>query len=214
MATLRVTSGPAAGRTLTVDGRTVIGRSDADLEIDDDQMSRNHVAVEPLEDGVVVEDLQSTNGTFVNGERVVGRVTVTEDATLRAGNSEIVIEVPVSDRTRVRASRRPRPEQTVVVAEVEATATPMLTVRSGPLAGEELAIDRPILIGRGHGDLTLPDPAVSDRHAELRPVESGVVVEDLGSTNGTYLGQRKIDGPVQLDPGVPLRIGKTVLELR
>ena len=39
-------------------------------------------------------------------------------------------------------------------------------------------------------------------------------VEDLGSTNGTYLGQRKLDGPVPLEIGVPVRIGKTVLELR
>jgi pSer/pThr/pTyr-binding forkhead associated (FHA) protein len=40
------------------------------------------------------------------------------------------------------------------------------------------------------------------------------VVEDLGSTNGTYLGQRKLDSPVPMEVGVPLRIGKTVLELR
>jgi pSer/pThr/pTyr-binding forkhead associated (FHA) protein len=40
------------------------------------------------------------------------------------------------------------------------------------------------------------------------------VVEDLGSTNGTYLGPRKLDGPAAMEPGVPLRIGRTVLELR
>ena len=60
----------------------------------------------------------------------------------------------------------------------------------------------------------LEDDYASTRHARISLQDGVWVVEDLGSTNGTYLGQRKIDGPVQLDPGVPLRIGKTVLELR
>jgi pSer/pThr/pTyr-binding forkhead associated (FHA) protein len=213
MATLRVTSGPATGRTLTFDRRTVIGRSDADLEIDDDQLSRNHVAVEPIEDGVVVEDLQSTNGTFVNGERVAGRVTVREDATLRAGTSEIAIEVPVSEKTRVRAPREPRAEPTLIVSPPGATAAPTLTVRSGPLAGEKLAIDRPILIGRGSGDLTLADAAVSDRHAELRPGEPGVVVQDLGSTNGTFVDGERVTGAVTLTRDATVRIGSSEIAL-
>jgi FOG: FHA domain len=40
------------------------------------------------------------------------------------------------------------------------------------------------------------------------------ILDDLGSTNGTYLGQMRLTGPVPLEPGVPVRIGKTVLELR
>jgi pSer/pThr/pTyr-binding forkhead associated (FHA) protein len=40
------------------------------------------------------------------------------------------------------------------------------------------------------------------------------LVESLGSTNGTYLDRRKVDGPTPVQIGIPIRIGKTVLELR
>ena len=60
----------------------------------------------------------------------------------------------------------------------------------------------------------LTDDYVSTRHARIALQDGMWVVEDLGSTNGTYLGARKVDGPVALEPGVPLRIGKTVMELR
>ena len=52
------------------------------------------------------------------------------------------------------------------------------------------------------------------RHARLRPHEGAWLVEDLGSTNGTYLDSRKVTGPMVVPIGVPVRIGKTVLELR
>ena len=73
----------------------------------------------------------------------------------------------------------------------------------------------PVLIGRANDStLVLEDDYASTRHARISLQDGMWVVEDLGSTNGTYLGQRKLDGPVALEPGVQLRIGKTVLELR
>jgi pSer/pThr/pTyr-binding forkhead associated (FHA) protein len=72
-----------------------------------------------------------------------------------------------------------------------------------------------VLIGRAtDSTLVLTDDYASTRHARISLQDGRWVAEDLGSTNGTYLGQRKIDGPVPMDMGVPLRIGKTVLELR
>ena len=94
MATLRVISGPATGRIVTIDRRTVIGRINADLVIEDDQMSRNHAAVEPVEGGVVIEDLGSTNGTFVDGQRIDGPVRLTQDARLRVGTSDLALSIP------------------------------------------------------------------------------------------------------------------------
>jgi pSer/pThr/pTyr-binding forkhead associated (FHA) protein len=91
-----------------------------------------------------------------------------------------------------------------------------LLVTEGGLTGTRIGLTgAPVLIGRANDStLVLEDDYASTRHARIS-LQNGVwVVEDLGSTNGTYLGQRKIDGPVQLDVGVPVRIGKTVLELR
>jgi pSer/pThr/pTyr-binding forkhead associated (FHA) protein len=92
----------------------------------------------------------------------------------------------------------------------------ILEIVEGRDAGRQLQLDRPLDIGR---DQSMPvaltdDTQASRRHARVTPQNGGAVVEDLGSTNGTYLGQRKLDGPVPMEIGAPLRIGKTVLELR
>lgn len=90
-----------------------------------------------------------------------------------------------------------------------------LFVAAGPDAGKTFGIADNTVLGRdAEADVVLADRELSRRHARIRLENGGAVVEDLGSTNGTYLGQRKIDSPVPLEIGVPLRIGKTVLELR
>jgi pSer/pThr/pTyr-binding forkhead associated (FHA) protein len=91
-----------------------------------------------------------------------------------------------------------------------------LIVTEGGLTGTRIGLTgAPVLIGRANDStLVLEDDYASTRHARISLQDGMWIVEDLGSTNGTYLGQRKIDGPVPLEVGVPLRIGKTVLELR
>jgi FHA domain-containing protein len=91
-----------------------------------------------------------------------------------------------------------------------------LLVTGGDLMGTRISLTgAPVLIGRaGDSTLVLTDDYASTRHARISLQDGRWVAEDLGSTNGTYLGQRKLDGPVPMDMGVPLRIGKTVLELR
>jgi hypothetical protein len=91
-----------------------------------------------------------------------------------------------------------------------------LLVTAGDLMGTRITLTgAPVLIGRApDSTLVLTDDYASTRHARISLQDGMWVAEDLGSTNGTYLGQRKVDGPVPLDMGVPLRIGKTVLELR
>jgi pSer/pThr/pTyr-binding forkhead associated (FHA) protein len=91
-----------------------------------------------------------------------------------------------------------------------------LVVTEGSLQGTRIGLTgAPVLIGRANDStLVLTDDYASTRHARITLQDGLWIVEDLGSTNGTYLGQRKLDGPVPLEVGVPLRIGKTVLELR
>ena len=91
-----------------------------------------------------------------------------------------------------------------------------LIVTHGPLAGTRIALDaRPILVGRADDStLVLDDDFASTRHARIAQQGDEWYVEDLGSTNGTYLDQAKVAGPTRVPPGVPVRIGKTVIELR
>lgn len=92
-----------------------------------------------------------------------------------------------------------------------------LLVTQGALAGTRvsLADSRPILIGRADDStLVLDDDYASTRHARFSLQGEDWYVEDLGSTNGTYLDRAKVTGPTRVPLGVPVRIGKTVIELR
>ena len=89
-------------------------------------------------------------------------------------------------------------------------------VSAGSNAGERVDLDRaPILIGRGaDAAIRLDDDYVSTRHARIAASGDQWFVEDLGSTNGTYVGTVRITQPTTLSLGTQVRIGKTVLELR
>jgi pSer/pThr/pTyr-binding forkhead associated (FHA) protein len=91
-----------------------------------------------------------------------------------------------------------------------------LYVTAGSLTGTQIDLtDAPVSIGRADDStLVLTDDYASSRHARLTLREGNWYVEDLGSTNGTYLDRTKVTGPMLVPPGAPIRIGKTVLELR
>ncbi len=91
-----------------------------------------------------------------------------------------------------------------------------LVVTEGALAGTRISLEgRPIMIGRADDStLVLDDDYASTRHAKLSLRGNDWYVEDLGSTNGTYLDRAKVTGPSKVPLGVPIRIGKTVIELR
>ncbi|HEY5357703.1 MAG TPA: FHA domain-containing protein [Streptosporangiaceae bacterium] len=91
-----------------------------------------------------------------------------------------------------------------------------MVVTAGTLAGTVVGLsDMQITIGRADdATLVLTDDYASTRHARLFPQDGQWLVEDLGSTNGTYLDRQKVTQPTPVPVGVPIRIGKTVLELR
>src|SRR5690242_1896003 len=91
-----------------------------------------------------------------------------------------------------------------------------LVVTAGPLSGTKITLgEQPILIGRADDStLVLTDDFASSRHARLTNRGGQWYVEDLGSTNGTYLDQQRVQGPLLINPGQPIRIGQTALELR
>lgn len=92
-----------------------------------------------------------------------------------------------------------------------------LVITQGSLAGTTVPLnDQPITIGRApDSTIVLDDDYVSHRHARISPDAQGRwMVDDVGSTNGTYLDRQRITGPTPIANGVPIRIGKTVVELR
>ncbi len=91
-----------------------------------------------------------------------------------------------------------------------------VVVTSGTNSGATASLDHaPILIGRGSdAAIRLEDDYVSTRHARIAASGDQWFVEDLGSTNGTYIGTVRITQPTTITLGTQVRIGKTILELR
>ncbi|MGP5072297.1 FHA domain-containing protein FhaB/FipA [Arthrobacter rhombi] len=111
---------------------------------------------------------------------------------------------------------RKNPELAPEPAPPAKKAARTLAILEGPLTGTSLDLAAsPILLGRAQeATLVLEDDYASGRHARLFPQGSRWFIEDLGSTNGTYLGEHQLTRAQPVDIGQPIRIGKTVMELR
>src|SRR2546430_11131188 len=91
----------------------------------------------------------------------------------------------------------------------------VLVIVEGPGAGQEHALGGRVVAGRDpSAAIPLEDPESSRQHASITAQEGGAVVEDLGSTNGTFVGDERLSGSRVIQPGDRIRIGTTVLELR
>lgn len=123
---------------------------------------------------------------------------------------------------------RPRPQTPAPAAQppapAPAPAKPVKLNRSAPTslvvveggdAGRQVPLGGPLTIGRGEGnDVPLTDEYVSTRHARLVPHNGQWYVEDLGSTNGTYVAGARITRPTPVGARSTVRVGRTVVELR
>jgi pSer/pThr/pTyr-binding forkhead associated (FHA) protein len=126
-------------------------------------------------------------------------------------------ELRTSGAPRVPVSAKPKKARKAPAPDVRPRGgVSQLRVIEGSLAGTRIALtEKPILIGRANDStLVLTDDYASTRHARISENNGVWYLEDLGSTNGTYVGKSKVDGPVPLEAGVAIRIGKTVMELR
>jgi pSer/pThr/pTyr-binding forkhead associated (FHA) protein len=89
-----------------------------------------------------------------------------------------------------------------------------ILIQQEPIQGAERRVESRSTIGREGCDITVSDPDVSRRHAELAVAEGQLSIEDLGSTNGTFVNGERIDQPRRLNDGDEVRIGATVWILR
>jgi pSer/pThr/pTyr-binding forkhead associated (FHA) protein/tRNA A-37 threonylcarbamoyl transferase component Bud32 len=193
---LRVTEGSERGRRLSVDGELLIGREAPEDEGrfgDDPEISRRHARLSCNAEGrLEIEDLGSANGTFVNGERIDAPRTLDPGDVVRVG--ETVMEV----------LDRPRPAEELVVT-------------AGMEPGRRLRLGDELVIGRdvdGEGRLS-QDPRLSRRHARIVRGDGGrVVIEDLGSANGTFVNGERVEGRRALTAGDSVLVGTTTLELK
>ena len=133
MATLVITSAQHEGRRIEVSRELVIGRENVDVEIDDAELSRRHVAVRPKEGGLEVEDLGSRNGTRVDGTRIDGPTRIRHGAVLSVGMTVFAVEAPPAEAD-AGETRAHSPAQGTVVNQA-----PPRPAREATVAGERPA---------------------------------------------------------------------------
>ncbi len=130
--------------------------------------------------------------------------------TIRADLRNLAVSEP-------RKTKRARRQRAVAAQPVMQSGPPrQLVVTAGHLAGTRIALtSAPVLIGRAEDStLILDDDYASSRHARLTLQGNSYWLEDLGSTNGTYLDRTRVSTPVPVPALTPIRIGRTVFELR
>jgi hypothetical protein len=88
-----------------------------------------------------------------------------------------------------------------------------LVIHEGAGAGGEHSVEGELILGRDRGtaDLLIEDPGISRRHARVFPDNGALIVEDLGSSNGTYVNGERIAGPVEIGTGDEVQLGNTVI---
>lgn len=180
MAQLIVVSGEKKGKTLDLEGKDLfsVGRdSGNDFVLDHPDVSRKHAQLKKTPQGWLLADLGSTNGTKVDGKAVKERL-LTDGDKITFGAVMVEAKLP---------------------GQAGATKLGATKVRSAPPKlvgsdGKEVVLAKETtLVGRESGcDLVLPVESVSARHAELRITPQGVMLKDLGSTNGTFVNGQKV----------------------
>jgi ABC-type multidrug transport system ATPase subunit len=268
----------SCGATLKHDSGTVQlirkwiigGNPDCDLVVDDPRVSGQHCLLLEAEGGFLLEDLGSTNGTFVNDIRITARVKVTRADSITLGQSvpmpwpkqekpsfsrairigrepdnDISLDYPmisghharilvgggkaiIEDLGSMNGTAIGRPENkikrspltkddTVFFGSFRIPASRLLpgklTMGQTPQAelefkGQEMTLGR-----NPECDHMLDYPMVSWRHAKLSHIGGVITVEDLGSTNGTFVNGRRITGPVTVNQGDVISLGSYTLRL-
>lgn len=244
MATLVVRHPDGSESEHELSGELKIGRQEGtnDLVLAEGGVSRRHARF--FEEGgkVMVEDVGSANGTFVDGQRITGMTPLTPKSQVLLGDYEMRLKAssarpaaapPPSDNPRATrsmpAARRPapgaaaaggpsalakRPRPAAGAAPAEG-GPPVLKGLTGPWANQKFPVKGKLVVGRqAPASVVLEDDSVSRKHAQVEATPEGVVLRDLGSANGTLVnGEPAGTEEVVLRPGDIVSFGMVEMVL-
>lgn len=213
--------------------RVVIGRGEgADVRLPDPSVSHRHATLRQRGSDYLVVDEGSTNGTYVGAVRLAPQSprVVRDGDRIRVGHVELEVRLdPSAPATQSPLATRELALELVAAAMAASGAPPSVRVFARPrkapaddaasetAPSEELVLEelgRQYVIGRAQTcDLPLADPDCSRRHVSLVRRGNGLFVRDLGSKNGTRLGDEPLDPRKEhlWPPGVDLSLGNTLL---
>jgi pSer/pThr/pTyr-binding forkhead associated (FHA) protein len=194
-----------------------IGRGDGNtIILNSARISRNHARIEWSKDNFTIRDMSSSNGTFVNGQRIEYLPCALKDGDL------IMLErIPV--HFEVIKAVQPLVEQDAstlptvpMVKHGKSVARPRIVITEGAESGREIALEGDeITIGRecpsASWQVQLKDGSASRPHARIEQQKGQYSITDLGSANGTTVNNIPVYAPVTLNEGDVIGIGVTKL---
>jgi pSer/pThr/pTyr-binding forkhead associated (FHA) protein len=199
-----------------------IGRQkECDLVITDSSASRRHAVIVEEQGRYFLEDLNSRNGTLLNGQKV-GRSTLKDGDEIQIGGFKAMFVIPeaskepprpmeAAETTTFVPSDRPASEP-VRKPSIAAAPPPLrLEVVSGGPPGTFTVITKAVM-GRTKADININDPKVSRRHGQIELGPDGYVFTDLNSTNGSFINNEQVTAQ-PLKSGDMIRIGDTVMRV-
>lgn len=156
-----------------------------DMVIDDASVDSFHADIKVTSKMATIEDTGSLGGTFVNGRKVITPASLKAGDTIRVGNVELEV---VSKLKKVK------------IVELDGaglielgSGSWSLRAQTGPDSGETMTVPGKMVIGRSSDcDLSIFDPGLSRRHAELELIGDRLLIRDLGSANGTYVNEERV----------------------
>jgi pSer/pThr/pTyr-binding forkhead associated (FHA) protein len=194
------------GHTVSLVGRMRLGRgSHTDIPLEDSAASREHAEIEVTADGVMLNDLGSSNGTFVNEVKLAGPRLLHDGDSIRIGRSTLTFHQPQVVQAATVEIPLPAVEGATVMWE---TQEPLCLVRAD---GQRFAVTHSLRLGRDpECELVLDDRSASHQHARIDLVAGQASVIDLKSSNGTWVNGQRISGPHPLKHGDHLQVGDTL----
>jgi putative serine protease PepD len=219
----------ANGQEVPIDQPVIIGRQPGcTIQIDDPRASRQHARIESTQSGVVITDLGSNNGTYVNEKKLTAPAYLKNGDRIRIGGTVFAFKAAPAPRavpaapvvlpspeaaTKIEPEQPPQEVKEGGGTELWQNTTPMALVRGD---GAEFGLNKDIKIGRGKdNDIALEkDTSASTAHTGLQLVNGEVIITDLKSRNGTWVNGKRLTAPVILKHGDRIRIGNTLFRLR
>jgi ABC-type multidrug transport system ATPase subunit len=194
---LVIVDGPDVGRRLAIDGELELGRDvPGEGQVGDEQLSRRHAVLREAGGALTLADLASSNGTFVNGGRILERTLLEPGDTITVGQTVLEVRVSVSEpQEQVGAPTTLHEGHTRSVLLCAGRRIPV------PTSG--------VTIGRAADCEVVVDSADASRHhARVEYIGGRASVADLGSMNGTYLNGERLTGEARwLHGGDTITVG-------
>ena len=207
---------------------TIFGRDKGDIIVEDRECSATHCQIQNIEGTYHIFDMNSTNGTFVNSERIV-KAKLKADDVITIGNYSFRFALEDESKVRHISTIFKKPSahsqsksslvDTLIETELRSHQGTIINIKvmyHDGKADEFNLRQRIIFIGRASSFGKFDqDPEISRRHVKIKLNDTGeIFFEDQNSTNGTFLNGKKINGMHPLKPGDTLQAGLTKFKIK